>query len=271
MDHWKEEWADWCARVEGLAAAVGVQDLESSRGSIIQYLDSQCEECFVDLKSFFGRHPELKGAGSRFAAFTAARGTTSNPQGLKPRIRVAFLLALRSELSWHLRDADLRLSHAAERGFLHLQRLIVADPEVRAKWTAAFNDNEPACERLGGAHLLHHGIWAFKAHSDGGRTDLVLGKPLQVTEMERRALTGLVLTEWKRPTSDGEVATMAAAARRQAEAYTQGLLAGFELASIRYIVLVTPRQAQPIGDVEENGRIYRHINIAVDPLTPSKI
>ena len=62
-----------------------------------------------------------------------------------------------------------------ERAFIHLQRTIVVDHDIRKKWKSAFNTGEIACERLGAVHLLSHGIWAFKADALGERTDLILG------------------------------------------------------------------------------------------------
>jgi len=47
-------------------------------------------------------------------------------------------------------------------------------------------------------HFLVHGTWAFKARTEGERTDLVLGAPLHVDDNVRRASDALVLTEWKR-------------------------------------------------------------------------
>jgi hypothetical protein len=57
----------------------------------------------------------------------------------------------------------------------------------------------------------------------------------------------------------------------QAEHYKQGALAGTVLAGYRYLVAVS-RQALPSVPEDDTvgGVIYLHINIVVEPDTPSK-
>jgi hypothetical protein len=183
---------------------------------------------------------------------------------------VAKLVALRAELILHLEFPSLATG-LTERAFAHLQRLIVADPEVNDKWQAAFLKGEPACEGLGGAHLLMHGIWAFKAYSKGERTDLVLGESLKVTEEMRSAATALVLTEWKLVREDQELETKMQQAKEQTKIYSDSSLAGFELETVRYLVMVSRKRMKIENEtVDEGGIRYRYINIAVAPLAPAE-
>jgi hypothetical protein len=52
-----------------------------------------------------------------------------------------------------------------------------------------------ACEKLAGVHLLLHGIWAFKVHAAGERTDLVFPQPsrLELAGDVRSTLTRMTL------------------------------------------------------------------------------
>jgi hypothetical protein len=64
----------------------------------------------------------------------------------------------------------------------------IADSSIRQKWRNAFDEGEVACEKLGGVHLLLHGIWAFKVHTPEERTDLVLQEPIRnLTEVGQTA------------------------------------------------------------------------------------
>lgn len=181
------------------------------------------------------------------------------------RTIIVKLVAFESEMTFCL-DAPLeRVRSASELAFMHLQRLIVADSEYRQKWQAAFADHETHCERLGAVHLLWHGIWAFKADAKGGKTDLVYQEPLQTGSAP--VALGMVLTEWKRAENNPEAAY--AEAKHQAALYSGGVLSGVELASHRYLVVVTKKQIAYPADLTEGGVIYRHVNIAVDPEAPS--
>jgi hypothetical protein len=185
-------------------------------------------------------------------------------------VMVTLLASFRAEFEYQLADTDAVAVRLSERAFIHLQRSIVADSEFRRKWIEAFEKGEPACERLGAVHLLLHGIWAFKVNTEGEKTDLVFNDPiLQSTPIERTA-EALVLTEWKRVLSPNKTATMAGKAREQAARYTVGALGGVELAGCRFIVLVSEETLKLPEDRLENGLVYRHVNIAVDPKPPSK-
>jgi hypothetical protein len=145
---------------------------------------------------------------------------------------------------------------------------IVVDRDVRGKWQSAFAAGETHCEQLGALALLQHGIWAFKVSGAGERTDLVFGEALVDSTEPARASEALVLTEWKRvtPIDSSQKATGAV---EQAELYSGGILGGFELRDRRFVILVSQKQLALPPDVGRGGRIYRHVNIAVDPDTPS--
>ena len=200
------------------------------------------------------------------------RDANGTPESRAERVWAALVLlaAFETEMSYVLSDLQEVIRTRSERAFAHLQRLIVADPEFREKWKAAFADGEVACEKLGAAHLLLHGIWAFKVDAAGARTDLVFQEPVtNLTDQERYA-DGIVLTEWKTAKSEKDAKKKFDDARSQAEPYAQGVLAGSELAAYRYAVVVTRAQVTVPTDRTEDGVVYRHINIAVEPLTPSQ-
>jgi hypothetical protein len=182
---------------------------------------------------------------------------------------VVQLVAFEGELSYLLQNRQQLIRRLSERAFIHLQRSIAADPEIQAKWQAAFK-RETDLERLGSVHLLLHGIWAFKADA-GARTDLIFGEQIETYAEELRAASGLVLTEWKKAKSPVEVDSRFAEARRQAQSYSQGPLAGIELTTYRYLVVVTEKQIRNSWDEVVDGITYRHINIAVDPDMPSVV
>jgi hypothetical protein len=169
-----------------------------------------------------------------------------------------------------LSDFESVAKRLSERAFVHLQQLIVADEVVRSRWQAAIEAGETACEKLGGAHLLLHGIWAFKVNGPGARTDLVFGEPLGSGIATERVAEALVLTEWKVVRHPPDSIAIAERARSQAQAYAVGIMAGIELSSYRYIVLVSQKKLPSIDDVYLAGATYRHINVAIHPAPPSR-
>jgi hypothetical protein len=107
----------------------------------------------------------------------------------------------------------------------------------------------------------------------GARTDLVLGGLRNNWDEARCAATGLILTEWKRviKVDRKAVEAKAAEARREAQIYCAEALAGFEVVSTRYVILVSKgRLGQLPNPVVESGVTYAHFNVAVNPETPSK-
>jgi len=181
------------------------------------------------------------------------------------------LQKFRSDFNYLTSDLEGTAVRLTARAFIHLQRSIVADASVREKWKAALDQHEMACEKLGAVHLLQHGIWSFKVDSIGERTDLVLGEVLRDQALEDVYLTaeGLVLTEWKKATQSNSKQKYQEAFV-QAERYARGSLAAIELKSYRYLVIVSTGFLDNIPpDFEKDGINYKHINIAVDPSSPS--
>lgn len=198
------------------------------------------------------------------------------------------LAGLRAEVSASLVDPETEGRQRTERAFEHLSRSIVVDDGLRERWEAAYVTkgravlssatrtrprpaNEIACERLGAVHLLLHGIWAFKSDAPGERTDLVLQEKLAITR-KVEAAEALVLTEWKVAKTSSDVEKKAKEGKHQVALYGGGggSLAATELATVRYIVLVTERREVPPDDVEDGQCTYRFINVAVSPENPSR-
>jgi hypothetical protein len=178
-----------------------------------------------------------------------------------------------TEMASILADVQWPLRALSERAFSHLQRLIVVDLDVREKWRAAFKSKtgEEECEKLGGVHLLWHGIWGFKVNATtGGRTDLVFQEPGEKFTKEQQHATGLVLTEWKRAKSGAETPAKFHEAREQAKLYAAEVLGGTELTAYRYAIVVSLQQVDVPDPIKHGIVEYRHINIAVDPLSPSQ-
>jgi hypothetical protein len=179
-------------------------------------------------------------------------------------------LTLAAEVSELLSDTQRVIQRLSERGFAHLRRSIEANEAVRSQWQTAFQAGETACEKLGATHLLLHGIFAFKVNAAGARTDLVFAEPVNPSEVQATA-EGLVLTEWKKVDDAIQVERISDQARKQADRYAGAALAGVELRSYRYIVLVSKHEIRAPEDVQVNGSTYRHISIPVEPATPSKV
>lgn len=181
------------------------------------------------------------------------------------------LQKFRSDFNYLTSDLEGTAVRLTARAFLHLQRSIVADHLVREKWKAAWAQHELACEKLGSVHLLQHGIWSFKVDSAGERTDLILGETLTDQALGDVYLSaeGLVLTEWKLATQSNSKQKYQEALA-QAERYARGSLAAIELKGYRYLVIVSEESLNDVPvDHEKEGVIYKYINIAVDPSSPS--
>jgi hypothetical protein len=192
------------------------------------------------------------------------------------RVTLTFLSAFRANFVYKITDVSARALRLSERAFSHLQRSIVADPTIRSKWQAAFEEGETACEKLGAVHLLQHGIWAFKVKEAGEATDLVFGDPLGEDYLSEVECTSeaLVLTEWKRvkASEQSKLKEIREKAITQASLYKEGVLGGLELAGYRYIVIVSEDYIPMPPDLKDDNNItYRHRNIAVKRETPSKV
>lgn len=211
--------------------------------------------------------------GQRVSDFKAKQSfelENASSDASSARKLTVLLTAFGHEVTFLLADSQEPIRSRAERALKHLQWLIVANPSEQGVWTEAFNINETACEKLGGAHMLLHGIYAFKAHATGGRTDLIFQEPSD-DRFAAAATEGLVLTEWKIARRPNDVAKRYKEAFEQAKSYTDGPLTGVELKAYRYLVVVTEKRVQAIPDDFVVAHVtYRHINIAVNPATPSQ-
>ena len=56
----------------------------------------------------------------------------------------------------------------------------------------------------------------------------------------------------------------------QAQRYAQGDLAGIELTRYCYLVLMSKKRVAVPGDRQAGSVRYRHVNIAIDPDSPSR-
>lgn len=206
----------------------------------------------------------------RDALFSKTSPMVTGSEREDVQARLCVLDSIQAELAYHLSDFSIIAKRLSERAFLHLQRSIVADSSIRQKWLDAFNEGEVACEKLGGVHLLLHGIWAFKVHTPEERTDLVLQEPIRNLAEVGQAAEALILTEWKTVKNKSEQKKKAEEARRQASIYASSVLGGVELRQYRYLVLVSEKRLPEISDIQEGNIVYRHINIAVIPEPPSQ-
>jgi hypothetical protein len=59
------------------------------------------------------------------------------------------LAAVEAEITFLLAGRQEQIRARSERALLHLQRSLVVDPDISAKWKHAFDAGEVACEQLG--------------------------------------------------------------------------------------------------------------------------
>jgi hypothetical protein len=283
---WLTEWKAISAQIQGLLEASRFY-IDSARSvsegatrvtdyykvgkrELLPHIDGICET----LTKFRDAHEQsipIEAAKSLDAMFNRMQEFSSVDEAFRRvHVMVTLLVSFRAEFEYHLSDTAAVAKRLSERAFIHLQRSIVVDTELRRKWNEVFKRDEPACEKLGAVHLLLHGIWAFKVNAVGERTDLVLNEPIRESSLIERTAEALVLTEWKRVLSSKETEAIAAEARQQAARYKVGALGGVELAGHRFIVLVSKEHLTLPEDQSENGVRYQHVNIAVDPRSPSK-
>lgn len=284
---WRSEWPALSRRISGLLEAakfhrscIGVGAASDPDGVALRELIPVTAAIFRELQAFRDRYAGTlpASATTALAGFFETSAPTFRATPTLPidgsrylHFRLTALVALEAEISYHLTDFHARAKRLSERAFTHLQRSIVADPECAKRWQGAFTEGELACEKLGAAHLLWHGIWAFKVSSEGERTDLIMGDTLHDRRGDIEDVAeALVLTEWKKVTEESKLRTAQEAAYRQAKRYAGSSLAGVELDRYRYLVLVTREELPLQDDFEDAGVWYRHINIAVHPRSPSR-
>lgn len=282
--NWHNEWQALCARIQGLLDAGSFfysalqQHSSDDMGVRKRILLQNAEKIFASLTSFLDEYrsslpSEASESLSRFLTQQYIKDFNFKPDPGMVRGSVQFALtslsAFRSEFSYLVADTQAVARRVTELAFVHLQRSLVADDEIRKKWLLAYNHGEPKCERLGALHLLWHGIWAFKAAAEKGRTDLILNEPLVDTSIIERSASALVLTEWKLVRENNELEAKCKEAFNQTKNYSSGVLGGIELRNYRYLVLVSKKSMKMPEDLTDNMVIYRHINVAVDQDLPS--
>lgn len=281
---WKAEWAAISRRISGVLEAghfylrcrTPAADVPPKEVAIELLRNSQ--EVFRSLEAFLKAYESvlpvhassaLNGFIERTHGYFGGDPQQASAPLFKVQLQLMGLASLQAELSYKLSDFEANARRLSERAFSHLQRSIVADAEIAKKWRRAFSEGEPSCERLGANHLLAHGIWAFKAGSAGERTDLIMGDRVDPVEIERSA-EALVLTEWKRVSRGENPEVKARQAYEEARLYSEGSLAGFQLESDRFLVVVSRERCPLPSDFVEEGIHYRYVNIAVEPETPSR-
>ncbi|MBI4595550.1 MAG: hypothetical protein HY730_04130 [Candidatus Tectomicrobia bacterium] len=283
--NWYQEWRALSARIQGLldagsffysAAEHSSSDNLSVRKKILL---TNAEKIFSSLTKYLKEYESTFPEGAfeslkRFLEQPDIINFNFRPDQGQIRGHVQFALtslaAFQSEFSYIIADTQALALRITERAFAHLQRSIIADDEIKKKWLSAFDEGEPKCEKLGALHLLLHGVWAFKAYAEKGRTDLILNEPLSDTSIIEKSSTALVLTEWKVVRQNNKLEATIREAYEQTKIYTAGVLSGIELANYRYLVMVSKKSMKMPADFMEGTIIYRHINVPVDPDTPSK-
>lgn len=285
--NWQIEWHALSASIQGILDAGSFfytalhHSSEDSRSVKKKILLKNAEKTIQNLNEFYEKYQTVfpQSAVECLRAFLNQQEFTNqdffSPSRNFEQGNVQFSLtsfaAFRSEFNYIIADTQFVAKRITERAFIHLQRSIVVDEEIRKKWISAFNTHETICEKLGSLHLLSHGVWAFKAHATGGKTDLILNEPLPSTSLIESAAETLVLTEWKLVKSKAELLNKIQEAKKQSEIYKSDVLGGIEIRNYRYLVMVSEnRLDMPDDRVEGTTIIYRHINIAVNPMNPSE-
>lgn len=279
---WSREWDAIEGRIEGIIAAaeffIRAQAINSDdpyavgRGMLMP----GAQQVFEEIEAFAGRAAGAPDSVLEILRrFVNTNRTLFTDSGISPqggiKARITGLAALAAEVRYHLRDHQAVARSLTERAFLHLQRSVTADPQIRERWKEAFAVGERRCESLGAVHLLQHGIWGFKVSEAGEQTDLVLDEPLESSTPIDRVAEGLVLTEWKKISDPSSAERIAEAAVRQAERYAVGVLGSVELRRERFIVLISEKHIAGLTETRVVGdRTYLIRNIAVDPDTPSR-
>lgn len=276
---YQDEWSAIAARISGLerAEAIRASNKDAESFGATAYIVRECAGVAQVLEIFGRLHeamlpPAANEALSRCLVSRAIQNARGHPvdhiAGSAPEA-VAVLSVFAGEMTYALADRQELLRSRATRAFLHLQQVLVASAAARNEWRQAFEaGGEIACEKLGGAHLLQHGIYGFKAKTAGAETDLVFGEPLDLGEVTR-ASDGLVVSEWK--VAGGEAAAQQKfdEAFAQLQLYPETALAGLMLRAYRFMVVVTekrlPRTQVEGSRREKNGVVYVPVNIAFDP------
>lgn len=270
---WREEWRQLALRLQAWRS-VAETFLARQPGLITEWnqlklaselLVSEAQHLATRIRGLALPEPYKTHLGQALERMHGLSRVVEGPKGVLHQLLV--LEALRITVDEAFLATDEQRRSLVDRAFLHLNRTLSIDDETRDRWLDAFR-YETRCEKLGALHLLAHGIYAFKADARTGRTDLILGVPLQIGD-DVRAASVLVLTEWKLARSSDAVAGAIREARRQVERYAQVELGGFELRDTRYVVIVScmPSAMPSIETVGETS--YKYVNVVIDPPRPS--
>jgi hypothetical protein len=284
---WRPDWEAIAGRIDALADASRflLEELKFSDGSDGHSCLSACivpeaRSIAVELKRFQMSHRDELPA----EALALLQKFLGDGNGIVPDAMAADDLApivwfqmFVSQFRYAIRNTEETVIALTDRAFQHLQRVIVADSHVRNRWQSAFREkrSEENCEKLGGAHLLHHGIFAFKIRGSGDApgsaetTDLVYQEPIQDRAELNRIANGIVLTEWKRVDAKN-IDEKTEEAIVQAGIYAGGVLGGAELRRVRYVVAVSWDFLSPPFERTERNITYKRIGIRVDPKPASE-
>jgi hypothetical protein len=279
---WREDWLRLSARIRGLVEGSGRFLPQNANEYAAMHHDIvlRARKTFGELENFYRVHKTLipRAAGQCLEEFEMLHGVAFRQQlpamcnSVDAITSLSVLDSLRVELNDLLKDREEIAKSLAARAFAHLQRSIVADESLQARWVAKFEGTHTAeteCEKLGGVHLLLFGIFAFKVNAAGERTDLVFQQPIKEAEVQRTS-EALVLTEWKILKENSNLDNLIDRARLQVAAYQAGALAGLELWSRRYLVMVSRDFDHRLPkEIADQGVTYEVINIAVAPSSPS--
>jgi hypothetical protein len=258
MSHY-DEWQALAARIRGLSKTgelhmISYAAKASDHFGRYKYLGRKAQDVVQGLQDFKERFkPALSvNAVAAIENFLGDAGSAIvHPQGGELTVEGVFkaivvLTDFEAELSYLLSDRQQLIRSRAELALAHVQQLLVADEDARAKWSKAFHakgeknkKGETECEKLGGLHFLWHGILGFKINAAGGKTDLVLNDV--ISDSVAGAALGLVLTEWK-VADKRNAETRLEEARRQTKCYKAGILSATELAGYRYLIVVTEKR-----------------------------
>ena len=273
-----QKWQALSSRIQGFIEAFKIwsaMDSKLSSGIQGRQFLSWVRDIFTDLDSFKNEFAQILSNGKeyfpyfdRLKSISAIDTNSLTSDALQAHIAEASLIIaqIKNIIDYQLVDKDIKLKNLTERAFLHLQWSIYSDNNTRDSWKKAFESGETACEKIGACHLLLHGIYAFKAHAKA-ITDLVLGD--KIDPQDAASSEGLVLTEWKLLKEVNKIKEVALAAEEQSEQYGDGPLGVTYLRTVRYIILVTEKKILVPPDTQKKSHLYRHINISVDPDSPS--
>jgi hypothetical protein len=285
---WLSDWDALAKRIdaltsngEAMVSMLGLSKLDLA-GVIGKCLLPELKLINDELSSLGSKHSSTlpQRAFQALQKYLGAWASKDHPPNADKHVELRLILPLavfKAEFEFLIRDSEIEARSLVELAFQHLRQLIMVDKDVASKWSSAFKGDkskkghETKCEQLGSAHLLSHGIWAFKIHTTGAATDLVCCEPIteKLGTITRAART-LALTEWKRVRDETKLKEFASAAREQTKIYAAGALGALELKQTRYIVLITERDLLPPDDVQDGLVTYRHIVIPVAPSNPSR-